>query len=602
MPIYRIQAPDGSVLRIEGPEGATAEQLQGAAAQYFTRARRDPPPILGGVDPTGSMGGLDKFLAGAGQGMTNIARGIGQAVGAVSRDDIKDSRTNDRWLNATGAGKVGNVAGSIASMLPTFWIPGANTAAGAAAIGGVAGALAPSESTGETIKNTVFGAAIGPAAIMAGRGIGAAYNGGKALMEPFTKSGQEAIAARTLQRFATNPERAAASLRGASELVPGSRPTMAQVAQDPGLAQLERTLANNPQSGAQLAEMYAAQRSARSSALNSIAGTESYYRGIKDGRRIFAAEDYGRAMAEGIDPAMAKSMAPQIASLMERPSIQQARAEAIALAKENGQNVGNFGSIEGLDWLKKGLDNLISKASGNGSSVGKEKLRAMVQTKDDLMSVIEQVSPAYKAANDNFAAMSRQVNAMDAARAIRDKFEPALNGYGATGAEHAQAYARALDAAKESVKKSSGIDRPLGDVMPARDLLMLENIARDLARKSAADGMGRAVGSNTAQNLASQNLLRQILGPTGLPQSWAESGVLQAALSPYTGLTKLAGAEQAMLGRLTSAAASPADAASLLTLVAKPKPGLLDFLRNDEVIRLGMPALLGAQQAAISSR
>jgi hypothetical protein len=120
--------------------------------------------------PLKGMNAVEKFIAGSGSGLMDVLRGVGQAAGMTSREDVSEARRLDAPLKDTSAGKWGNVAGQVAAYLPTAMIPGANTLAGAAAIGLGTGALAPSESTEETIKNTLIGGAAGPAAVMVSEG------------------------------------------------------------------------------------------------------------------------------------------------------------------------------------------------------------------------------------------------------------------------------------------------------------------------------------------------------------------------------------------------------------------------------------------------
>jgi hypothetical protein len=396
-----------------------------------------------------------------------------------------------------------------------------------------------------------------------------------------TQAGQQQIAANILQRSATNPEAAAVNLLRARPVVPGSNPTIGQVANDPGLAQLERTLINNPETAAPLQQRFAQQRAARGAAIDEVAatapGSGSYYDDILEGRRIFANEDYAAARAAGIDPEMAASMQPEIASLMDRPSIQAAVTDARRLAAETGENITDIGSVQGLDWVKKALDNQISRANRGNTSIGAEDLRALMRTRDDLNATLEQLAPAYREANRNYAAMSLQVNSMDVARDLERRYTPAAAEFGTSAKEQGAAYMKALRNAQDSVKGATGRNQNLGETMSTADIYQLENVARDLARKEYSQDAGRAVGSPTAQNMLSQYFINRVLGEAGIPQSVISgaqsSTVLNSLLRPVEFAGRLA--LPRVQNRLAELALSPEEAALALRSMRAATPNAL---------------------------
>lgn len=540
---------------------------------------------VGAPNPTEGMSGFEKFRAGVGKSIYDTARGLGQVVGLTSRDDVREARKRDAALMSTGAGMAGNLTGNVAQMLPLAFVPGAGTVKGAAIIGGLTGAAQQSEGTGETLQNMALGGAAGGGSILAGRGLASGYQALTGALRPMTKAGQRQIAAELLQTSATNPQAAARKLAGARELVPGSAPTVGQSADDAGLAQLERTLFNKPETAGPLNARYAQQLAARQKAIGDAAGTPQFRADIEEGRRIFAAEDYGNAMKAGIDPDMAKALQPQIDSLMRRPSMQEAQATAKRLAADNDIALTDFGSLEGMDWLKKALDNQISKAAQPGSSIGKAELRSLMQTKDDLMKTLEQIAPGYKAANDNFAAMSKQVNAQDVAADLQGKLFKDLQWGG--NKQTAATYRNALSDALESIQKQTGQNRALADVMPIKDVNALEAIARDLVRQEAGQNLGRAVGSPTMQNMLGQNLMERIVGPLGAPKGMAQNALMQTLSRPYGFVARAA--EPSINDLLAEAMVNPALARQLLQQAAQPSA--VGRIANSAERYLPVPAL-----------
>lgn len=201
MPIYTLEGPDGKKYRIEGPEGATADQLaaviqSGSSKEQRVAAQREADRKT--YDPTNGMSGTEKFLAGVGKAAMDVARGAGQMVGLVDRADVAESRQRDAALMNTGAGAAGNFAGNVAVLAPTALIPGANTVTGAGVIGAVTGLLQPSTSTTETIANIGLGGVGGAV----GQKVANTLPG---LAQQYSQSAKDAAAqktAETAQKFA----------------------------------------------------------------------------------------------------------------------------------------------------------------------------------------------------------------------------------------------------------------------------------------------------------------------------------------------------------------------------------------------------------------
>lgn len=113
-------------------------------------------------------GWLNRGLAGSGEASMNLLRGAGQRAGLVSKQQIAADQKLDAPLNATTAGKVGNMAGGIVDTLPLMAIPGVNTLAGGALIGGGLGALTPTTNNKQLLANIGIGSLTGGLGTAAG--------------------------------------------------------------------------------------------------------------------------------------------------------------------------------------------------------------------------------------------------------------------------------------------------------------------------------------------------------------------------------------------------------------------------------------------------
>jgi hypothetical protein len=517
------------------------------------------------ADPTGSF--TENFAAGMGKAFADIGRGSAQMVGmGPSAEEMREIRRQDAPLMKTGGGVTGNVAGNIAVAAPLAMVPGANTVAGAGAIGSILAAVQPTESTGERLTNMGVGGVLGSTTQAVGRYpmeslelankyLGAPFRAGKAVIEPFYEGGREQILARAL-RDSVGPNSQAVKQRLASsrELVPGSLPTAAEVGQSGGLAALQRSAAaTNPEAYTTRAIQ---QNEARTKLLQDLSGAGGRRAVMEKIRDEGADEMYAAARRLGVDKGMAKAMNPQIQNLMERmPSSVLEKAKE--LARLNGETMDSAGSLNGLHWTKLAVDDMLS--SGKQSGIGTQTTRALAQFKDDLLSVTDELSPAYGHARRSFAEMSRIPNQMATVGEIANKATNPL-----TGQVQPQAYARAFT--DDSAVNATGFNRAtLRNTLEPQQLSMLEALKGDLARSVQARDLGRGPGSDTVQKLAMSNIMDR----AGIPSQLANfPGVSRLGNFVYSG------ADDQMRQMLAEALLNPKETARLMGRVPPYAPPL----------------------------
>ena len=223
--------------------------------------------------------------------------------------------------------------------------------------------------------------------------------------------------------------------------------------------------------------------------------------------------------------------------------------------------------IKGEDLLnlKKGIDEQIKNAKP-GSPLQAE----LMSLKKDYMGWLDNQSAGFLEANNKFAEMSKPINQMQVGQNLLNKIEPALSNFGALGQETAARYAKALKDSLQTVKEATGFQQPIEKLMTPQQMELLNNVGKDLARKSNADILGKGVGSNTFQNLAMNSLVNQSATPklTNATIKTIDALLSHAPLgfnllSP-TNLMK--GENQALQQKLAQALLNPQEAAKLMDL------------------------------------
>lgn len=500
------------------------------------------------MDPTAGMSTFEKVAAGFGKSAVDLGRTvkrIGNMVGIGDYDQAAAARDAelDKPLMATTAGKVGNIAGDVAltavpgyraqqlatkgltagaKMLPQAAVRSSTAAApylGAAGAGAAVGAATtPDDLSG----GAGMGALAGAGGEVVGRLAAAGYNAGKAALEPLTAAGRERVLKRTLERFESTPGAVTRSVN-APQYVPGVTPTLAEATMDPGIAQLQRgAMANSTPIANALSDARGSQIAGYRQVLDDLAGNDGKREFFEQARNTAADQLYARARAEGLS--MTPELQARMAELMKRPSIQQAVAEARQRGLEKGMNIADpRGSVAGLETVVDRLGGMIGKAKTAGDS---DLAKALTNTKNELLDVMGQASPAFGEARRTFIEMSRPVNQMAIGQQLRNTALPALDelSQGALARVNANSYATALRNADKTAAKATGLrSATMADVLEPQQLAAVEGVGKDMARYAAAQELGRVPGSPTAQYLAANNVVRQFMGPLGLPSSMADA-------------------------------------------------------------------------------
>ena len=188
MPTYKIKAPDGNTYSIQGPEGATDEQVReqvlkqhptasGAAAPAAPRRKLTTETPT--YDPTEGMSFVEKALAGAGGRAVDMYRGAKQTFNIGDQAELQKEIDQAKQLDAPLKDTAGGMVGSAATDIASFALPGGAL--------GAAGKLLPKVLS----KIPMVGGALGELAGATAAGSGAAAKGvqaAKAAADPVVQA------------------------------------------------------------------------------------------------------------------------------------------------------------------------------------------------------------------------------------------------------------------------------------------------------------------------------------------------------------------------------------------------------------------------------
>jgi hypothetical protein len=526
-PAATPQIPAGAPPAQPAPENARLSAMKGFG--------------LGVTQSIGNMGMGGAQLIGHGVNALGNVAGV-QIPGFTNADvqnyDQSIERNNQFFKDAAGNSQTalgaGNLTGDLVAALAVPGVAAATLPGKIGAgmlLGGGYSALQPitqsapmtnEDYAGNKLMQVASGATLGGvipiAGAAAGKALGYVGDAAKAAVAPFTEAGQNTIAGNMLQRFA----RGGPTSVNAAEFVPGSTPTLAQATGNPGLAALERQAHDiSPNDFNALAQ---ANQEARSALLSKAAGTPDDIAQAIQARNEASSALYTQSKFSNL------KVDPELQSILARPAMQKAVNRAQQLANEQGagsifQNVAIRGNGEGppktaqyiggngLHYIKMAIDDMVG--TGQMQGIGKNESSAILGSQEKLLNWFESRAPEYGQAIKLYADASKPIDAMQYLQGLK-----LTDAYGNMTLQK-------VDTALKQIEKLRG----QSGINPAKSLSQGQIDAlgaiRDDLRRAGNSAKGKAIGSNTFQNLATNNLMAQMLPGSG-------SNVLHNIVNPQS--------------------------------------------------------------------
>ena len=156
------------------------------------------------------------------------------------------------------------------------------------------------------------------------------------------------------------------------------------------------------------------------------------FNALKTARSQLGGALYDRALKKDVP------VTPELVTLMERPSVQDAYARAVNLAKEQGVKLPNVKIENGklvteagdpvtninstfLHFIKMGLDDVVFTGKSPTSGIGTTQLNAVKDTRTKFLEQLDAANPSYKNARRVWASDTAVMDAMEEGRTALQK-------------------------------------------------------------------------------------------------------------------------------------------------------------------------------------
>lgn len=342
------------------------------------------------------------------------------------------------------------------------------------------------------------GATIGGTIPAVSSAVSGAYNGVKDAIAPLVNP--QSVVRSGLRNWGVTPD----ALQG-GEIVPGSRPTTAQLAANPNIVAAEKALANNPAYKPQFDARNIANNDARWSVINGIAQTPQDVQGAIQARTS-ATAPLRQALLDNGKPVPVAPVLDQLESLAKSPLGQ--RPAIGSAAQDIASQIRNFATTDAqgnvtippahLDVIRQNVKDFLAKYAPNGA-VGSQQQAAFEPVRTSIVDAIEGANPGYRDYLAKYAQLSQPINTMEAGQSIVDNL-------GNRAPNAAGAPQLTLTGLSGQVKRA--LDTPYGIAPEAESAL--KGVQTDLQRASISNSL-RVPGSDTSYNLQAPGAMGRAL-------------------------------------------------------------------------------------------